>query len=446
MKEKNKKQNLPETVVGLDIGTTKIAAIIGQKDNEGKIRVLGYGKGISTGVQNGLVFNVKKTVDGIRFAIDSAEKRSELNISEVFVGVAGRHIRSKEFKYSFLRLNGKYNTIQQEEIDKVINNLFNISVNAAETIITVIPQRYVIDEKRVTTDPVGELGEQIEGYFQIVTSDKYEIEKIIKSVKDSGLTIQDITLEPIASSLSCLSEEEKREGVAMVDIGGGTSDLAIYYGNNLVYTKVIPIGGQIITRDIAQICHITEEQAEQIKTIYGSCVPENSNRTNMITIPHFGGQPVSISEENLAKIIQARVKRDIVDKVKQAIDESGYKDNLYRGIVLTGGGSLLHHIKELFIYVTQLQVRLAIPDIGFSSFPNELRSPVFSTSLGLLKYGIQEEKLLNTELGEKEMDANDTGDLKTGQNGQIEDKTPTQTLTIFRAFKSFYDKLVESSS
>jgi len=389
---KNKIQEIPNYVVGLDIGTTKIAAIVGQRDGEDKIRVLGYGKGESTGVQHGLVVNVKKTIEGIKFAVHSAEKRAELNIEEVYVGVAGRHVRSKEFKYNFIRRNGKYTIIEEQEIDKVIDDLSNISVNDGEAIITVIPQHFVVDEKHTTTDLIGELGERIEGYFQIVTSDKYEIEKIIKSINESDLQAKEITLEPIASSLSCLTEEEKQHGVAMVDIGGGTSDIAIYHNGNLVFTKVIPIGGQVITKDIATVCHITEEQAEQIKIKYGSCVPEKSNKTNMITIPHFDGQPISISEENLSKIIQSRVQRDIIEMVKMAIDESGYKDSIFRGVVLTGGGSLLKHIKELCQYVIQRPIRLAMPDIGFSSLPNELRSPVFSTSLGLLKYGIQREE------------------------------------------------------
>ena len=408
MKKKDKKQEAPQFVVGLDIGTTKIAAIIGQKDGEGKIRVMGYGKGESTGVQHGLVINVKKTIEGIKFAMHCAEKRAEVDVEEVYVGIAGRHVRSKEFKYNFIRRNGKYNTIEAEEIDKAANDLYNISVEDGETIITVIPQSFVIDDKRTTTDPVGEMGERIEGCFQIVTSNKYEIEKIVKSINDSDLMVKEITLEPIASSLSCLTEEEKKEGVAMVDIGGGTSDVAIYHNGKLVSAKVIPIGGQIITEDIKKICRITEEQAEQLKVKHGSCVPDKSNIGNMIAIPNFDGQPISISEDNLARIIEARVKRDIVEKVKQAIDESGYKDHIFRGVVLTGGGALLRHIKELCQYVIQRPIRLAIPDIGFASLPNELRNPVFSTSLGLLKYGIQREEC--PDFGD------DNDDEKEGEN------------------------------
>jgi cell division protein FtsA len=454
MKKKKKKEETPQFVVGLDIGTTKIAAIIGQRDSEGKIRVLGYGKGESTGVQHGLVVNVKKTIEGIKFAVHSAEKRAELDIEEVYVGVAGRHVRSKEFKYNFLRRNGKYNIIQKEEIDKVVDDLSNISVNDGETIITVIPQRFVVDEKHTTTDPIGEMGERIEGYFQIVTSDKYEIEKIIKSVNESDLQVKEITLEPIASSMSCLTEEEKKHGVAMVDIGGGTSDVAIYYNGKLVFTKVIPIGGQIITRDIATICRITEEQAEQIKLKYGSCVPNKSNVSNMITIPHFDGHPISISEENLANIIQARVQRDIIEKVKLAIDESGYKDYIFRGIVLTGGGSLLKNIRELCHYVTQQSIRLAMPDIGFSSLPNELRSPVFSTSLGLLKYGIQREE-------HPELDLEDVSIYPDNEKGNVSVNTPEPDSTkqsskqqqpplnnqnFFKAILDFLRELSENAS
>jgi cell division protein FtsA len=447
MNTKNKKQETPQFVVGLDIGTTKIAAIIGQRDGEDKIRVLGYGKGESTGVQHGLVVNVKKTIEGIKFAVHSAEKRAEFDIEEVYVGVAGRHVRSKEFKYNFLRRNGKYSIIKEEEIDKVINDLSNISVNDGEAIITVIPQRFVVDEKHTTTDPVGEMGERIEGYFQIVTSDKYEIEKIIKSVNDSDLQVNEITLEPIASSLSCLTDEEKQHGVAMVDIGGGTSDVAIYHNGKLVFTKVIPIGGQVITKDIATICRITEEQAEQIKVRYGSCVPEKSNVSNMITIPHFDGQPISISEENLAKIIQSRVQRDIVEKVKQTIDESGYKDHIFRGVVLTGGGSLLKHIKELCQYVIQRPIRLAMPDIGFSSLPNELRSPVFSTSLGLLKYGIQRQEHPELDFEgcfvDNYPDKRNSDEVKTPEKKR---QTPPNNQNVFKAISDFFKELLTNAS
>jgi cell division protein FtsA len=453
MKKKNKKQEMPQFVVGLDIGTTKIAAIIGQRDSEGKIRVLGYGKGESTGVQHGLVINVKKTIEGIIFAVHSAEKRAELNIEEVYVGVAGRHVRSKEFKYNFLRRNGKYNIIEEGEIEKVIDDLSNISVDDRETIITVIPQRFVVDERHTTTDPVGEMGERIEGYFQIVTSDKYEIEKIIKSVNESDLQVKEITLEPIASSLSCLTEEEKKHGVVMVDIGGGTSDVAIYYNGKLVFTKVIPIGGQIITKDIATICRITEEQAEQIKIKYGSCVPEKSNISNMITIPHFAGQPITISEENLAKIIQSRVQRDIIEKVKLAIDESGYKDHIFRGVILTGGGSLLKNIKELCQYVIQRPIRLAMPDIGFSGLPSELRNPVFSTSLGLLKYGIKREEYpeldfedIYTYSDDENTDVNTNIPNNRKKQVDKQQSPPLNNQTVFKAIRDFFKELSENAS
>lgn len=377
-------------VVGLDIGTTKIATVVGVQNEEGKINVLSYGKGQSTGVQHGLIFNITKTIEGINASIKAAGNRFEYDIDEVYVGVAGRHVKSVEYKHVVTRRNGKNEIIRQDEMDKIIDDLKNISVNPGEVIIDVIPQRFIIDKDRNTDDPVGEMGEVVEGYFQIITGNETEIKKIVRCVHDAGLTVKTIILEPVASGLSCLSHEEKMNGVALIDIGGGTTDVAIFHNGRPVFTRVIPVGGAVITNDIATVCRITEEMAEKLKQSHGTCIIDKSNKNNFITIPHLTGmKPIQISETYLAQIINARVQSGIINEVKKALDESGYYDKLKKGIVLTGGGSRLKDLKDLFFYALNLPVRIGIPEIGFvpSLYP-ELKNPVYATGLGLLKFGI----------------------------------------------------------
>jgi cell division protein FtsA len=394
-------QEQPQITVGLDIGTTKIAVLIGFQNSEGKIDVLGYGKGDSTGVQHGLIFNINKTVDGINVAKNTATSRFNQDFDAVYAGVAGRHINSMEFKHAITRRNGKEEVIRQEEIDKIIDDLENISVGPGEKVITVIPQRFVIDSKRETNDPVGELGEVVIGYFQIITGNDFEIRKIIRCINDCDLQVKDIILEPIASSLVCLTHEEKQQGVVLVDIGGGTTDIVIYVDGNPVFTKVIPIGGAIITKDIANVCQIPEDLAEKLKVSYGTCVIEKSNKNNFITIPQFHeSAPKQISEPFLAEIIYSRVQMDILNQIQKAITESGCEKKILAGVVLTGGGSMLRHIKELCQFTLQRNTRVGIPDIGVvHSIPSELKNPMYATALGLLKYGIQKSE--QGDMGEK---------------------------------------------
>lgn len=467
MKTEDQMTDMPDLVVGLDIGTTKIATIIGYKSDD-KIDIIGHGRGESTGVQHGLIYNINKTVDGINISKEQAENRTDcFKVRNVFVGIAGRHIKSIEYKHVLTRINGKDFVIRQEEIDRMLNDLYNISVPSGERIITVIPQHYVIDREMDTNEPVGMLGELIEGYFQLITGNESEIKKILMCVESAGLKAEDIILEPIASGLSCLSEEEKKQGVALVDIGGGTTDLAIYCEGNPVFTKVIPIGGSIITRDIATVCQITEELAEKLKTTCGTCIVEKSNSNHYITLPQFHAvQPRQINETHLAKIINMRVQNDILDQVKREIENSGYADKLRAGVVLTGGGATLRHIKELCQYTLQKPVRIGIPEIGFMrNIPNDLKHPMYSTSLGLLKYGInKKENALETEQEEKPVEEErktnpkpenpkpDNSGKKTGNEGKNTskpkntDSKPWGSNFIMKKVQDFFEGLVDKTS
>lgn len=440
----------PKIVVGLDIGTTKIATIIGYK-SENKIDILGYGRGESTGVQHGLIFNINKTVEGINISKEQAENRLGSKVDTVYVGVAGRHIRSMEYKHVLTRLNGKNSIIRQDEIDNMQEDLRHISVAKGEKIITVIPQRYIIDHSRETYEPVGELGELIEGYFQIVTANEDEIRKILLCVESAGLKANNIILEPIASGLACVSEEEKKQGVALVDIGGGTTDVAIYHKGHPVFTCVIPIGGTIITKDIVSVCRIPEELAEKLKKNCGTCIVEKSNSNNYVTLPQMHAiQSRQISETHLAQIINKRVQIDILDHVKEAIDRSGYADKLNAGVVLTGGGSTLRHIKELCEYTLQKPVRIGIPEFGFvHSIPNELKHPMYSTSLGLLKYGIEEQdSMRDTNDEEDNIPVNDNEDKSVGKMDKPKkiQKASETGSGLMKSIQQFFIELVEKTS
>ncbi|MDR3047335.1 MAG: cell division protein FtsA, partial [Bacteroidales bacterium] len=390
MRKKNEVVKEPEIVVGLDIGTTKIATIIGMLNAEGKIDILAYGNGESTGVQHGLIYNIIKTVEGINFSKSVALSRFHCNVDEVIAGVAGRHIKSIEYKHNIIRRKNKEETITQEEVDEMTEDLKRLSVTPGEQIIDVIPQRFIIDRQREEIDPVGCMGEVIDGFFQIITGNEAEIRKIILCLNKADLKVKSIILEPIASGLACLTVEEKQQGVVMVDIGGGTTDVAVFLNGKPVFTRVIPVGGVAVTKDIATICQISEELAEKLKTSYGTCVVDKSNKNNLITIPQLTAiEPKQISETYLAEIIYARIAQDILKEVARAIKESGYAAQVRCGIVLTGGGAAMKNIKELCEFITTKPVRIGCPGVGFaSSTYSELKNPKFSTVMGLLKYGI----------------------------------------------------------
>lgn len=380
-----------QIAVGLDIGTTKIAVILGYCDENGKICILGHGKSNSYGVEFGVIRNINKTVDGINASKQIAMQRANQSFTHVYSGIAGRHIKSREYRHILYRRNGKDEIIEQDEIDRMCDDVKHVSVDPGEKIIKVIPQRFVIDNEHETMEPVGELGETITGYFQIITGNETEIKRIIRCVNMAELDVNEIILEPIASGMACLTLEDKREGVALVDIGGGTTDVSIFLNGNPVFSQVIPIGGNLITKDIATICKIPKELAEKLKISYGTCIEEHSNANNLITIPQFRGrEAIQIGENYLAKIIHSRTV-ETLKAVQKEISLSGYGEKLMGGIVLTGGGANLRHLKELCQYTLHLPTRIGIPDVSFAhSMPTELKHPMYATALGLLKYGIEQ--------------------------------------------------------
>ena len=436
--------NGPKMVVGLDIGTTKIVMAMGYLCDDGKVEVCGFGKAPSTGVQFGLVLNLQDTIDGITAAKQQVEEITGQPVDDVFVGIAGRHIKSVSCNHSATRINGHDNIIRQEEIDKMTTDMENYVVNSGK-VIAVIPQNYKIDDTE-TLRPAGMVGQNITATYQLITGDDFEIKKIIKSVQDSGLTMTKLLLEPLASSISCLTEEEKKNGVALIDIGGGTTDLIIYRSGVPVYIRVIPVGGQVITKDI-QALGMTYEEAEQIKVEHGSCVPDNADRNHFITLKNsvYFGQNVKINERDLAQAINARVKRDILEPVKAEIERSGYQNDIMR-VVITGGGARLKDIKSLAEFVFQRVTRIGIPGIGFTkTLDTALKDPIYSTALGLLSYGCKSvaQPYAASAVPEEEENTTSGGDEKPGKSGFFDRVTDGLNKIANTMWNSLTDSNVE---
>lgn len=426
--------NSPKMVVGLDIGTTKIVMVAGYLRKDGTIEICGCGKTPSTGVEFGSVFNVQETINDILTAKKQLEEYLNESIASVYVGIAGRHIKSRSYTNSILRKNGHDTMVSQEEIDNMIAQMRSLSIDSGE-IIEVIPQNYQVDGQE-TMRPVGTLAQRVNGFYQLIIGNSFEVKKIMKSIQESNLLCNQMILEPMVSALVCLTEEEKKQGVALIDIGGGTTDLVIYVENMPVFIKVIPVGGCVITKDIESL-GITFEQAEKLKIEYGTCLVKNANKDHYITISDSTNsvEPMRINEASLAQVINARVQQDILTPVKREIENSGYASKV-RNIVITGGGALLRDIRPLSDFVIQKRTRLGDPNVGISgSMDDHFRDPIFSTALGLLRYGCLRENSPIVEEESQDPNRRNEPQEERGDNGI---KNP-----LGEWFKSIYSKVTE---
>lgn len=378
-------------VVALDIGTTKVCAVAGYKNEHGKIEILGFGKVDSEGVLRGVVSNIEKTVNAIAEATAIARRSSGMDIDVVHVGIAGQHIKSLQHR-GILTRESDHTEIDHQDIKKLVSDMFKLVLPPGDKIIHVIPQEYTVDNEQGILDPIGMSGIRLEANFHIITGQITAANNIHRCVERTGLKVANMTLEPIASAAAVLSEEEKEAGVALVDIGGGTTDITIFQDGIIRHTAVIPFGGNVITKDIKEGCKVMTHQAEKLKVKFGSALADEVYDNRIITIPGLKGRdPKEISEKNLARIIQARVE-EILDYVVWEIRRSGFERKLIGGIVLTGGGSLLNHIEKLSEYHTGISTRIGIPVEHLAHGYNaQLSSPVFSTAVGLLMKGIEDE-------------------------------------------------------
>ncbi len=381
--------------VGLDIGTTKIVAIIGRENEYGKLEVLGVGKSKSLGVHRGVVNNITQTIQSIQQAVTQAEADSGLKISNVVVGIAGQHIRSIQHADYITRPNSE-EVISEDDLERLTRQVHKLVMLPGEEIIHVLPQEYKVDGQAEIKEPIGMYGGRLEANFHVVVGQVSSIRNIGRCIKSSGLDLSDITLEPVASANAVLSQEEKEAGVAMIDIGGGTTDLAIFKDGIIRHTAVIPFGGNVITEDIKDGCSIIEKQAELLKMKFGSAWPGENKDNEIVSIPGLRGRdPKEITLKNLSKIINARVV-EIIEQVFVEIKNYGHDDprkKLIAGIVLTGGGSQLKHIKQLVEYITGMDTRIGYPNEHLAGDSNEeITSPVYATAVGLLMHAIQKDR------------------------------------------------------
>lgn len=374
-------------VVGLDIGTTKICALVGRKNEFGKLEILGMGKAVSEGVVRGIVSNIDKTVEAIKKAIRTAEEQSGINIGVVNVGIAGQHVKSLQHNGSITRATTD-NEITVDDVNRLTNDMYRLVTKPGDEIIHVMPQDYKVDYEEGIVDPVGMSGVRLEGNFHIITAQSNAINNINKCVTRAGLEIENLILEPLASSMSVLSQEEKEAGVALIDIGGGTTDLAIFKDNIIRHAAVLPFGGNIITADIKQGCMVMQNQAEQLKVKFGKAIADEASENEIVSIPGLRDRtPKEISLKNLAYIIEARME-EIIELVYSEIVRSGYANNLAAGIVITGGGSQLQNLVQLVEYLTGLDARIGYPNehLGKSKI-DAVKSPMYATSVGLVLSG-----------------------------------------------------------
>lgn len=428
--------------VGLDIGTTKIVAMVGQKNEFDKVEILGIGKSQSLGVHRGVVNNITQTIQSIQQATLEAEAKSGVTISDVVVGIAGQHIRSLQHSDYITRENAD-EVINEQDIETLINQVHKLVMLPGEEIIHVLPQEYKVDGQAEIKEPIGMYGGRLEANFHVVVGQVSSIRNIGRCIKSAGLEMGKITLEPIASSDAVLSQEEKEAGVALIDIGGGTTDLAIFKDGIIRHTAVIPFGGNVITEDIKEGCSIIQKQAELLKIKFGSAWPGENKETEIVSIPGLRGRdPKEISLKTLSKIINARVI-EIIEQCFLEIKNYGHDDQkkkLIAGIVLTGGGSQLKHLKQLVEYITGMDTRVGYPNEHLAGDSDEsTTSPTFSTAVGLLMAALDKMPVeVMPENQEETMEENAPGEE------EIQATVPKNRNSIFEQwtdkFKEFLDK------
>ncbi|WP_375235950.1 cell division protein FtsA [Winogradskyella sp.] len=424
--------------VGLDIGTTKIVAMIGRKNEYGKVEILGVGKSKSLGVHRGVVNNITQTIQSIQQAVQEAETAASEKIEGVTVGIAGQHIRSLQHSDYITRANSEL-VIDETDIDRLINQVHKLVMLPGEEIIHVLPQEFKVDGQAEISEPIGMYGGRLEANFHVVVGQVSSIRNIGRCVKSSDLDLEGITLEPLASANAVLSQEEKEAGVALIDIGGGTTDLAVFKDGIIRHTAVIPFGGNVITEDIKEGCSIIEKQAELLKMKFGSAWPGENKDNEIVSIPGLRGRdPKEITLKNLSKIIHARVV-EIIEQVYVEIKNYGHeeqKKKLIAGIVLTGGGSQLKHLKQLVEYITGMDTRIGYPNEHLAGgSDDEIASPLFATAVGLVMDGLQRQ---DRALAEEIEEAESANELESNDSDQEEIMKEVQ-----KERRSFLDKLTE---
>ena len=383
MANKSRNSNM---IVGLDIGTSKVVCIVGKYDDEKKLEIIALGAYPSSGLKKGVVVNIDATTDAISKAVDQAQSMIEEKIKSVYVGIAGKHIKS-------LNSHGteaiKNNEVSAYDIDRVIESAQAVAIPSDQNLLHVIPQSFIIDGQEVSLDPLGMSGTRLETKVHLVTCANSAVKNIEKCIKNCGLKVDRFVLEQVASSHSILSDDEKELGVCLVDIGGGTTDIAIFNSGSIVHTGVIPYAGDNVTKDIAEALRTPTPQAEDIKQKFGCAVTEFTKDNEKFEVLAVGGRsPRECSRSALADIIQQRYS-ELFDLIKVEISRNGFEEHISAGIVLTGGTSKMEGVVQLAESIFQTSVRLGIPS-NFKGMETILQNPIYSTSIGLIEHGYKE--------------------------------------------------------
>lgn len=422
-----------DVVVALDIGTTKICCMAGRRNEHGKLEVLGLGKVESAGVLRGVVSNIEKAVNAIKEAVEIAERQAGMKFRVVQVGIAGQHIKSLQHR-GLLTRDSDHTEISRRDIDRLVNDMFKLVLPPGDKIIHVFPQEFTVDNEQGISDPVGMCGVRLEANFHIITGQITAINNLFRCVEKAGLKVGDLTLEPIASAEAVLSDEEKQAGIALVDIGGGTTDITIFHDGIIRHTAVIPFGGNVITADIKEGCTVMQPQAEKLKVRFGSAVAGEVYDNRIITVPGLKGREhKEISEKNLARIIQARME-EIFNYVLWEIRRSGYERKLIGGIVLTGGGALLNHVEKLADLCTGMSTRIGMPQEHLAhGYKEQINSPIYSTGIGLLLRGLQ-------ELGERPEPAQSETPAQAAEPSNVsEEKSQSWLDNVLRKTREWFE-------
>lgn len=430
-------------VVALDIGTTKIAAIVGAKNKHGKIEILGYANLPSKGVFRGTVSNIKGAAESIGNCIKEVEKNYNVEIKEVVVGVASQNIKCQNLSTA-LTLHNPDEEITEESIQKMIADIRQISQNSEYKVISIIPQDFVVDNIYGITDPIGYSGKHIKGNFHVISVSDTVIKNINKSLAINNLKVQEFFLEPIASAAAVLTDDQKETGVCLIDIGGGTTDIAIYHNGIIRYSSVIPFGGNIITQDIKKVCGISEKDAELLKLEKGHAYAYQKLKEGIIKINKKRENTLdqtpqikTINKYDLAQIIEARVREIVTKFVEKEIEKSGYKEKLAEGIMLTGGGSLLKNIADVFMEELGIETNIGIPTQHFVTSIQELKSPIYSTAIGLLILGF--ENLEKNEEKTSKPNEKNTNNPQPDPKNLNKERRKTFLSNIISSIKNIFD-------
>jgi len=428
-------------IVGLDIGTTKIAVLVGRINEYNKVEIIGIGRTESLGVKRGVVSNIEQTTNSIKLAVAEAEAKSGVEIKAVNVGIAGQHIRSMQHRGLRTR-QSLDEEISKLDVDILTEDMYKLVMQPGEAIIHALPQEFIVDGEQGVKNPVGMSGIRLEANFHIITGQIASINNVVKSVEKAGLKVIDLTLEPLASAASVLSDEEKEAGVALIDIGGGTTDVAIFQEGIIRHTAVIPFGGDIITKDIKEGCSIIQNQAELLKVRFGSALASQNQDNEIVSIPGLRGrEPKEISLKNLANIIEARMD-EIIQHAVYEIRNSGYDKKLIAGIVLTGGGSQMRHLVQLTEYISGMDVRIGYPTEHLAGNIDEVKSPMYATGIGLVI--TESTDMLNRKKRKEEPKLTITDDPLPPVPEVGEDDPETEPKpTIFDRFKKWFGEDIQ---